>query len=668
MRFWTAHSLLALSLFLLSSTADAQYPRGVLAEDCTATWCGYCPYAYQGLEVMKNRYDATEFNSTRYYATSGGLGTAEMDARIDYYGVTGFPTVLFDGMFEVGGGSVEIATGSQYDPIVAAEIGRPSPFKITINSVDLVQPSGSIDFDVEVMETLASIANTQIRVLIMENNVTYSGTTYTDVTRDVLPVTTLTVSQLEQVQNVSLNFTLPAGWKTADLWAAVFVQKDTTKEILQSASTRPAPAYSLRYWAKDEKAVVRPSHSGLYEFPEFAVFNLGTQPDVIRATLQPGTLPSGWTCVFTDGLTEYTDYADLALNPGESRIFRMKIGVGDAGYAAPKVVLSSVNQPGKTRTIPYALITDDLQVLIVDDDGSAAYETYYQDALTQAGVSYGVWPAIAGQVKSTDLAQFDAVVWELGLMYPTLTASDRSALGTYLSGGGRLFITGQELGWEMNDSGGAAYSWYQNYLHVNFTNDDANRNILNGVAGDPISDGMTLNLNATLNPYPDIITPRDAMATTIFTYSGTSNSGAVRVDTGAYRVVYLAFGYEAITTIENRRLLLARAIEWLGVSSAGAPEPQASALLSVRAYPNPAPGGAVLTYHLPARGEVRLSIIRPDGGVLRTVKAGVEQAGTHSVAWDGRDSQGASAAAGIYFYRLETQGNEDLGGKLILMR
>ena len=60
------------------------YPKTTMAEDATATWCGYCPYAYAGLDVMHSTFDYSEFLSARYYATSGGLGSPETDAAIAY--------------------------------------------------------------------------------------------------------------------------------------------------------------------------------------------------------------------------------------------------------------------------------------------------------------------------------------------------------------------------------------------------------------------------------------------------------------------------------------------------------------------------------------------------------------------------------------------------------
>ncbi len=258
--------LLALILVLgfVAPVSMAQVPRNVVAEDATATWCTYCPSAYAGLEVMKTRYDATEFTAIRYYATSGLLGTAETDARNAYYAVGGYPTVTFNGTTAVVGGESpptgDTANGIKYDPIVKNGIGLPSPLKITINSVDLLQPDGSVDVNIEVMENIANIANTKVRMFVLENNLAnldpnapIPGEILYDVTRDVLPEVALSVSAVGQVQNVTQNFAIDPTWKTADLWLAVFVQDNNNKSILQAASSRPLPAYSIRYWAKGDR-------------------------------------------------------------------------------------------------------------------------------------------------------------------------------------------------------------------------------------------------------------------------------------------------------------------------------------------------------------------------------------------------------------------------------
>jgi hypothetical protein len=664
--------IVCLALVLIAPAASAQVPRGVIAEDATATWCQYCPAAYAGLEIMKGRYDATEFSAVRYYATSGSLGSAETDARIGYYGISSFPTVVFDGTFRIVGGGAAETSGASYDPIVANEIGRPSPLQIRINSVDLLQPDGSINYDLQVVETIPDISNVKIRTLLLENNVTYGTETMQDVTRDVLPDVALTVSQFGQVQNVSLNFAINPAWKTQDLWIAIFVQNDNDKSILQSGSTRPAPVYSLRYWAKGFRCAVRPSNSAPFEFENFAVFNLGSSPNVIRATVQPGTLPAGWQCAFTDGTNDYTTYLDITLAPGQSRIFRMKVTPGSTGYGMPKIVLTSTNLPGVERTIQYEVITNDVQVLLVDDDGGENYQDYHVDALQNAGYTFGVWSTGMFDVSAGALANFPIVVWEIGLSYPTLTASDRAALGSYLDGGGRLFITGQDLGWEMDDSGGASLAWYHQYLHANFVNDDSNRNLVAGVAGDPISNGMSMSLTggdgANNNTYPEVIDPLDSFATTIFTYTGTPvMNGALKVETSAYKVVYVGFPYESISTAANRRLLTQRALAWLSTPTGIAEGQPSLTKLNLRAFPNPARGTALLTYDLPNRSQAILEIYAPDGSLARRLVDGNQDAGRHNLTWDGRMESGALAPSGVYFYRLQA-GSATPTGKLVLTR
>ncbi len=100
------------------------YPKTTLAEDATATWCGYCPDAYAGLDVVHSHYNYGEFLSARYYATSGGLGTPETDAALAYYGINAFPTVVFNGLTKVVGGGAGIATGG---PIPLDRRGRLLP-------------------------------------------------------------------------------------------------------------------------------------------------------------------------------------------------------------------------------------------------------------------------------------------------------------------------------------------------------------------------------------------------------------------------------------------------------------------------------------------------------------------------------------------------------------
>ncbi len=74
-------------------------------------------------------------------------------------------------------------------------------------------------------------------------------------------------------------------------------------------------------------------------------------------------------------------------------------------------------------------------------------------------------------------------------------------------------------------------------------------------------------------------------------------------------------------------------------------------------YPNPFNPSTTIRYDLPKPSAVELAIYNIAGHRVRTLIS-VEQvaAGRHDVTWYGRNDQGRILAAGVYFYRLETDG------------
>ncbi len=70
--------------------------------------------------------------------------------------------------------------------------------------------------------------------------------------------------------------------------------------------------------------------------------------------------------------------------------------------------------------------------------------------------------------------------------------------------------------------------------------------------------------------------------------------------------------------------------------------------------PNPFISQTVIRYALPKECLINLLVYNANGGLVRTLKAGMEKAGYYRVIWDGRDAQGEEVPKGVYFYRLET--------------
>lgn len=55
------------------------------------------------------------------------------------------------------------------------------------------------------------------------------------------------------------------------------------------------------------------------------------------------------------------------------------------------------------------------------------------------------------------------------------------------------------------------------------------------------------------------------------------------------------------------------------------------------------------------------------GREIAVLEDTIRQAGTHEVIWNGLDTQGTSAASGVYLYRISADSNT-LCGKMLLLR
>ena len=84
-------------------------------------------------------------------------------------------------------------------------------------------------------------------------------------------------------------------------------------------------------------------------------------------------------------------------------------------------------------------------------------------------------------------------------------------------------------------------------------------------------------------------------------------------------------------------------------------------------YPNPFPESTQIQYAIPEDGEVRIDILYPNGRLINTILWGPQYAGVNTVTWDGNTPSGTSLANGVYFYRIQYNGQTQ-SGKLVLHR
>ncbi|MBA7521070.1 hypothetical protein ES705_13171 [subsurface metagenome] len=185
---------------------------------------------------------------------------------------------------------------------------------------------------------------------------------------------------------------------------------------------------------------------------------------------------------------------------------------------------SAMRDTVMNRTINWLYPSLSDNILLVDDDmGESDYETYYNDSLTNNSIGYDYWNVYTiGSPVYADLSSYPVVIWFTGDDYDyTLETNEQSALEQYLDNGGRLFLTGQDIGYylieEENDDG----VFYSDYLHAFYAMDSTDTYGLSGVSGDPISDGLVIGIaggdGANNQGDPSGIKPRES-ATIVFYY------------------------------------------------------------------------------------------------------------------------------------------------------
>ena len=83
--------------------------------------------------------------------------------------------------------------------------------------------------------------------------------------------------------------------------------------------------------------------------------------------------------------------------------------------------------------------------------------------------------------------------------------------------------------------------------------------------------------------------------------------------------------------------------------------------------PNPFNPTTTITFALPKAGHVSLEVYNVLGQRVRTLVDDFRTAGFHSVVFDGRDSNGAELASGVYLYRIKADTHTD-AKKMVLLK
>ena len=178
----------------------------------------------------------------------------------------------------------------------------------------------------------------------------------------------------------------------------------------------------------------------------------------------------------------------------------------------------------------------------------------------------------AGDVVLSAYGAVDWFVGEEASADVSLSSDERTFLAAYLESGGRLLLSGSEIGYDLVGNGRDP-NFYEHYLRAAYGGDDAGTYDFAGLSGGPFA-GLAGRFDDSSHGTYNVDLPDRLGATggstVVLDYSGGTGDGAAVVYSGDWRLVYFGFPLETVTDPATRSNLFCAAADYLlPLSSAG---------------------------------------------------------------------------------------------------
>ncbi|MHB2148784.1 T9SS type A sorting domain-containing protein [Calditrichota bacterium LG25] len=312
-----------------------------------------------------------------------------------------------------------------------------------------------------------------------------------------------------------------------------------------------------------------------------------------------------------------------------------------------------------------------------------SFATTLGKSLAAAGIPFETTTNEMVRAQNIDLENYPAVFWLCGdesIRDGTFDREEQLLVTDYLLNGGRLFVSGSEIGYDLG-SHGTAYdqTFFSDYLKAAFVKDNAGSWQAEGATGTPFA-GLQVRFDDGLQgiypvSYPDAVSPQGGAQLALKYANG--DGAAVYFD-GVFpngsrpaRLFYLGFPFETIYDAAERDSLMSRVVDFFELYNLTAIEekelqktPQAFELIGN--FPNPFNNQTQIRFNLPAPGQVKLTVFNTPGQQVFEGQFSFTTSGAQKITFSGD-----RLASGLYFYRLifNGQGKTFIGGnKMILIK
>ncbi len=208
----------------------------------------------------------------------------------------------------------------------------------------------------------------------------------------------------------------------------------------------------------------------------------------------------------------------------------------------------------------------DAWVQEIDNDGAYSVEhaqalaagapdVFFDGALDEAVVD--------GSVPLSDYRLVDYAAGKDSVEHESVSAPMQALLAAYLAAGGALLVSGEEVGYDLVEKGGAADKAFAASLGMGYASDDANTFTFDAVAGGPFDGLGTFTFDDGTKgvyrvEYPDVFAEVAGVSTAAMRYPG----GGVAA-LASFNVIAFGMGLETVVPAGARAQIFGRAVAHL---------------------------------------------------------------------------------------------------------
>jgi hypothetical protein len=560
-------------------TTDPQ-SRNLVLEEFTGIHCGNCPGGHRKAKEIADanpgRVVLISIHEGSYAVPKQGepdFRTQWGSAFLQMSGVTGFPCGLINRERFTGAGkypyyvqrengmalSVPGWESAVYDRVLNEEL---SPVNVGARA-SWNNDTRELEIEVEAYFTDDVAEDINLNIALLESHIwgpqlgaeNPSNYEHNHVLRDM--ITGQWGEQIESTTKGTLfektyKYLVDAAFDIVNCDLAIFITENNSKRIISGIDIMAIPPKSNI--TLDESELISTKAESTRDIA-FELENISQIQTTFEISFEKSEkTPDDWEIVFTDGLEYIVDPMSKISIPAQLKTASGK-GIGEY-----RLVVSEKDNPiSNTTELDFTAVTTDINYLEVNAGGSDLADL---QAVRNGFISLGLEDY---GIVSQALKEIDVLCWNSGPK-GRITSADASLLLELIESGTGVVFTGSgaitslalnEPDHQLLDLLGISWEFTNEINLQTFT--------LEGVVGDPISDGIFLNdLSVANNGYlmQKLNITDFEIASTVLVMKENGATISSKTENQFSRSVYLGYN-PAILTESARNELLAKSIDWI---------------------------------------------------------------------------------------------------------